>query len=79
MVNFVFKIWIHLIKVYLRIPSNKKPKGQKDIFGDFMIGPPINKTSPYFLDLYSRKASSSRPNFWNVTTELQAMLWCMIG
>ncbi len=27
--------------IFLGIPSDKKPKGQKNIFGDFMIAPPI--------------------------------------
>jgi hypothetical protein len=29
--------------IFLGIPSDKKPKGQKNIFGDFMIAPPTFK------------------------------------
>jgi hypothetical protein len=30
--------------IFLGIPSDKKPKGQNNIFGDFMIAPPTTET-----------------------------------
>jgi hypothetical protein len=46
--------------IYLGIPSDKNPKGQKHIFGDFMIPHPTIGTSfvsPWQRDLLAKSAA----------------------